>query len=50
MCRLIREHMAAVDGDFPLGGDGSKSPVVELDETLIGSLAHCTTSVQPGEM
>jgi transposase len=40
MCRLIREHMAMVDGDFPLGGDGPKSPIVEVDETLIGGKSH----------
>jgi transposase len=36
MCRLIREHMAMADGDFPLGGNAPKSPVVEVDETFIG--------------
>src|SRR5208282_4867406 len=30
MARLIREHMADVDGEFPLSGD------VEIDETYIG--------------
>jgi transposase-like protein len=30
---LIREHMAAIDGDAPLGGAGE---VVEVDETFIG--------------
>lgn len=33
MAHLIREHMADVDGDSPLGGPGE---VVEIDETLIG--------------
>lgn len=33
MAKLIREHMAAVDGDAPLGGAGE---VVEVDETFVG--------------
>ena len=33
MARLIREHMAEIDGDEPLGGEGS---VVEVDETYVG--------------
>ena len=33
MGRLIREHMAAIDGDAPLGGAGK---VVEVDETFAG--------------
>lgn len=33
MAGLIREHMAAVDGDERLGGEGK---IVEIDETLIG--------------
>lgn len=33
MAALIREHMAAVDGDAPLGGAGE---VVEVDETFYG--------------
>ncbi len=33
MAGLIREHMATVDGDTPLGGFGEH---VEIDETLIG--------------
>lgn len=33
MAHLIREHMADVDGDSPLGGAGDH---VEIDETLIG--------------
>ncbi len=33
MAALIREHMAAVDGDAPLGGAGE---VVEVDETFVG--------------
>ena len=33
MGHKIREHMAAVDGDEPLGGSGK---VVEVDETFIG--------------
>jgi len=33
MARLIREHMAAVDGETPLGGEGK---VVEIDETYVG--------------
>lgn len=33
MADLIRKHMADVDGDAPVGGDGK---VVEIDETMIG--------------
>lgn len=33
MAKLIREHMAEVDGDAPLGGAGE---VVEVDETFVG--------------
>jgi len=33
MASLIREHMAAIDGDEPLGGEGR---VVEVDETYVG--------------
>lgn len=33
MARLIREHMADVDGEAPLGGSGK---VVEVDETYVG--------------
>ena len=33
---LIREHMAAIDGDTPLGGEGE---VVEIDETYVGGRA-----------
>lgn len=33
MCRLIREYMGYVDGDFPLGGPGK---TIEADETFIG--------------
>lgn len=33
MARLIREHMAEIDGDEPLGGEGK---VVEVDETYVG--------------
>ncbi|MEP5780918.1 MAG: IS1595 family transposase [Hyphomicrobiales bacterium] len=33
MANLIREHMAAVDGEAPLGGAGK---VVEVDETFVG--------------
>lgn len=33
MAGLIREHMAAVDGDDVLGGPGQ---VVEIDETIVG--------------
>lgn len=33
MAKLIREHMAAVDGDAPLGGTGE---IVEVDETYVG--------------
>ena len=33
MVALIREHMAAIDGDEPLGSDGE---VVEIDEAYVG--------------
>lgn len=33
MAKLIREHMAEVDGEAPLGGSGK---VVEVDETYVG--------------
>lgn len=33
MAALIREHMAAVDGEEPIGGEGK---VVEVDETFVG--------------
>ena len=33
MARLIREHMAHIDGEWPLGGPGGE---VEADETYIG--------------
>lgn len=33
MAALIREHMAAVDGDVQIGGEGK---VVEVDETFMG--------------
>lgn len=33
MAKLIREHMAEIDGEIPLGGKGK---VVEVDETFIG--------------
>ena len=33
MAALIREHMAAIDGEAPLGGKGK---VVEVDETFVG--------------
>lgn len=33
MCRLIREYMGYVDGDYPVGGHGK---TVEADETFIG--------------
>ncbi len=33
MCHKIREYMASLDSDDPLGGPGS---IVEIDETLIG--------------
>ena len=36
MCREIRKYMGWVDGDTPLGGDGSGSPIVEADKTYIG--------------
>jgi transposase-like protein len=33
MCHQIREYMASLDSDDPLGGPGS---IVEIDETLVG--------------
>lgn len=33
MAKLIREHMADVDGETPLGGEGR---IVEVDETFVG--------------
>ena len=33
MAKLIREHMAQVDADAPLGGAGE---IVEVDETFVG--------------
>ncbi len=33
MAALIREHMAAIDGDAPIGGEGE---IVQIDETMIG--------------
>ncbi|WP_224826387.1 IS1595 family transposase [Cognatishimia sp. MH4019] len=33
MGKLIREHMAAIDGDAPIGGQGE---VVEIDEAYVG--------------
>ncbi|WP_037374342.1 IS1595 family transposase [Sediminimonas qiaohouensis] len=35
MARLIRDHMAAVDGETPIGGEGK---VVEVDETFVGGV------------
>lgn len=35
MASLIREHMADVDGDRPIGGPGTS---VEIDETLMGGV------------
>ncbi len=36
MCNHIRRYMGYVDGDAPLGGSGSGSPVVEADKAFIG--------------
>lgn len=36
MAALIRDHMAAIDGEAPLGGEGK---VVEVDETFVGGKA-----------
>lgn len=33
MAKLIREHMASVDGETPIGGEGKH---VEIDETFVG--------------
>ena len=35
MATLIREHMASVDGEAPIGGEGTN---VEIDETLVGGV------------
>lgn len=35
MARMIREHMAEVDGETPVGGEGTN---VEIDETLVGGV------------
>lgn len=35
MAALIREHMAAIDGEAPLGGEGK---IVEVDETYYGGV------------
>ncbi|TMM45342.1 IS1595 family transposase [Qipengyuania marisflavi] len=35
MAKLIREHMADVDGERPIGGPGTN---VEIDETLVGGV------------
>jgi transposase len=35
MAKLIREHMADVDGEAPIGGAGT---AVEVDETLVGGV------------
>lgn len=35
MAKLIREHMADVDGEAPIGGPGT---AVEVDETLVGGV------------
>jgi transposase-like protein len=33
MGKLIREHMAAIDGETPIGGEGK---IVQIDETYVG--------------
>jgi transposase-like protein len=35
MGKLIREHMAAIDGDAPIGGEGK---VVQIDDTMVGGV------------
>lgn len=35
MAKMIREHMAEVDGETPIGGPGTS---VEIDETLVGGV------------
>jgi len=39
MAKLIREHMADVDGEAPIGGEGTN---VEIDETLVGGVKRGT--------
>ncbi len=36
MARLIREYMAYVDGDAPVGGNTGGAGIVEIDETFVG--------------
>lgn len=33
MASLIRDHMAAIDGDAPIGGEGK---IVQVDDTMVG--------------
>ena len=35
MAALMREHMAAADGDAPIGGEGE---IVQIDETFLGGV------------
>lgn len=39
MAKMIREHMAEVDGESPIGGPGTS---VEIDETLVGGVKKGT--------
>lgn len=39
MAKMIREHMAEVDGEGPIGGPGTN---VEIDETLVGGVKKGT--------
>ncbi len=36
MGQMIRKHMAEIDGEHPLGGEGQ---VVEIDETMVGGVS-----------
>jgi len=37
MCRMIRQHIAEIDGEDPLGGEGTH---VEIDETMVGGVSR----------
>ncbi len=37
MGQMIRKHMAEIDGEHPLGGEGQ---VVEIDETMVGGVSR----------
>lgn len=45
MASLIREHMAGIDGETPIGGEGK---VVEVDETYVGGYKRGAGGRQTG--